>query len=327
MFGERIFFQITFSPWWFFSCTDFSEWTNKLKRMKKLTFSVIIHSSRELLWQTLWDDATYRDWTAVFTPGSHAVSDWEEGSKILFLSPGGDGMTSRIARLVPNEFMSFEHLGEVINGKEDFTKGWSGAFENYTLRETAGGTELLVELDMSEEHEEYMAGIFPKALARVKELAEMKMRKINIDTLRQAAHEERPGTITVQATLRAPLEKVWHSWTRPEHIVHWNFASEDWCSPRAENDLRPGGSFSWRMESKDGKMGFDFNGTYTVVAENERLEYTLEDGRRVVVHFSPVDGSTCVTETFEPESIHSLEMQQAGWQAILDNFKRYTEGS
>jgi len=144
--------------------------------MKRLTFSTHIRAPKNRVWHALWDDANYRQWTTVFHEGSHAVSDWQEGSKILFLGPEGSGMVSRIARLVPNEFMSFQHLGEMKSGVEDYTsaeaQGWAGALENYTLREKDGGTELSVELDTENSFAEYFAGTFPKALARVKELAE-----------------------------------------------------------------------------------------------------------------------------------------------------------
>lgn len=144
--------------------------------MQKLTFSTHIRASKNRVWHVLWDDASYRQWTAAFHEGSYAESDWQEGSKILFLGSGGDGMVSRIARLVPNEFMSFQHLGEMKGGVEDFSsaeaQGWAGAHENYTLRENGGGTELSVELDVENSFAEYFVGAFPKALARVKELAE-----------------------------------------------------------------------------------------------------------------------------------------------------------
>lgn len=140
--------------------------------MKKLNFSIRVAVPKDRLWQTLWNDATYRQWTAIFHEGSHAVSDWQEGSKILFLGPGGDGMTSRIARLIPNEFMSFEHLGEVKNGVEDFSGGWSGALENYSLRECDGGTELSVEIDSDDNFADYFRDVFPKALQKLKELSE-----------------------------------------------------------------------------------------------------------------------------------------------------------
>ncbi len=131
--------------------------------------------------------------------------------------------------------------------------------------------------------------------------------------------------ITVTATINAPVAKVWELWNAPEHIVKWNTASDDWHSPKSVNDLRPGGKFETRMEAKDGSFGFDFGGVYDEVEENELIAYTMGDGRRVRVIFSASGNTTTVTETFDAEDTHSVEMQQGGWQAILDNFKKYTE--
>jgi len=131
--------------------------------------------------------------------------------------------------------------------------------------------------------------------------------------------------VTVAATINAPVEKVWEYWTGPEHIKKWNSASGDWHTPRAENDLRVGGHFSSRMEARDGSMGFDFGGVYDVVEKHEQIGYTMGDGRKVQVLFSGDANNTSVTETFDAEKTNPVEMQQAGWQAILDNFKRYAE--
>lgn len=133
--------------------------------------------------------------------------------------------------------------------------------------------------------------------------------------------------ITVETTIQAPVEKTWQFWTEPQHITQWNNASEDWHTPKAENDLREGGSFTSRMEAKDGSMGFDFTGTYTTVKEHDRIEYTMEDGRKVRIMFASNGNVTHVTETFDADNSHPAEMQRAGWQAILDNFKNYVEAS
>ncbi|MGD9616055.1 MAG: SRPBCC family protein [Alphaproteobacteria bacterium] len=132
-------------------------------------------------------------------------------------------------------------------------------------------------------------------------------------------------TITVETTVNAPIRKVWECFTQPEHITKWNSASEDWHTPTATNDLRKGGIFTCRMEARDGSMGFDFAGTYDEVVPDKRLAYTLDDERKVVVTFAEEGGATRVTETFEIEQENSPEMQRAGWQAILDNFKAYAE--
>jgi uncharacterized protein YndB with AHSA1/START domain len=134
-------------------------------------------------------------------------------------------------------------------------------------------------------------------------------------------------TITVQNTIQSPVHKVWEYWTKPEHITHWNFASDEWHSPWAKSDMRVGGSFSARMEARDGSMGFDFDGVYDAIRENEYIEYTLGDGRKVKIRFIPEGNSTKVVESFEAESQNPIELQRGGWQAILDNFKKYTESN
>src|SRR5437868_1418325 len=133
--------------------------------------------------------------------------------------------------------------------------------------------------------------------------------------------------ITVENTINAPVEKVWQYWTSPEHITKWNYASEDWHTPHAENDLRIGGKFSSRMEAKDGSFGFDFGGVYDDVQTHKRIEYTLGDGRKVVINFSGNGDSTTVEETFDPENTHPVDFQKSGWQTILNNFKKYVEAN
>ena len=131
--------------------------------------------------------------------------------------------------------------------------------------------------------------------------------------------------ITVQTIVNAPITKVWESWGEPKHITKWCAASEDWHAPKAENDLRTGGKFSTTMAAKDGSFSFDFGGTYSNVKTNALIEYTIEDGRSVKIMFEDLGGKTRVTETFDPEGQNPIEMQRSGWQAILDNFKKYTE--
>lgn len=139
--------------------------------MKTLHFSININAPVEKVWNALWQDANYRKWTAVFHEGSYAESDWEEGSKILFLGPGGDGMFSMIEKKTPNKQMTFKHLGELKNGVKE-SKDWENARESYFLSEKDGGTELKVELDSVGEFEQYFSETFPKALQEVKNIAE-----------------------------------------------------------------------------------------------------------------------------------------------------------
>ena len=130
--------------------------------------------------------------------------------------------------------------------------------------------------------------------------------------------------ITLECWVNAPLEAVWHAWTTPEAIRHWNTASDDWHTTSASVDLRVGGAFSSRMEAKDGSMGFDFAGTYTRVQPPRLIEATLGD-RVLLVEFEPGPRGVTVRETFDAEPSHSIDQQRDGWQAILDNFARYVE--
>jgi uncharacterized protein YndB with AHSA1/START domain len=132
--------------------------------------------------------------------------------------------------------------------------------------------------------------------------------------------------ITIKTIVNAPKEIVWNCWTEPEHIIKWNNASEDWHTTTATNDLRAGGSFLSRMEAKDGSFGFDFSGIYDEVKLYEVISYTLGDTRKVKVTLKGNENTTEIIEDFEAESENPIEMQRAGWQAILDNFKSYTEG-
>jgi uncharacterized protein YndB with AHSA1/START domain len=132
-------------------------------------------------------------------------------------------------------------------------------------------------------------------------------------------------TIKVETTVQKPVAEVWKYWTEPQHITKWSFASDDWHAPNAENDLRAGGRFLTRMEAKDGSFGFDFGGAYDEVKPNEFIAYTLDDGRKVTITFNSQDNETKIIETFEAEAINPVEMQEAGWQAFLDNFKKYSE--
>jgi uncharacterized protein YndB with AHSA1/START domain len=133
--------------------------------------------------------------------------------------------------------------------------------------------------------------------------------------------------ITVSATINAPLEKVWERYTAPDHITKWNFASADWQCPWAKNDLKVGGKYAARMEAKDGSFGFEFEAIYDVVKVNEELSYTMADGRKATNLFKANGAQTLVETTFDAESENSAEMQKGGWQAILDNFKKYAEAN
>lgn len=134
-------------------------------------------------------------------------------------------------------------------------------------------------------------------------------------------------SIKVKVIINENVEKVWDYWISPEHIVKWNAASEDWCTTKAVNDLRVGGEFTSRMEAKDGSFGFDFFGTYNEVKLHELISYTLGDGRDVKIRFNTKGRETEIIQIFEAETENAIELQEQGWQAILDSFKRYTESN
>jgi uncharacterized protein YndB with AHSA1/START domain len=131
--------------------------------------------------------------------------------------------------------------------------------------------------------------------------------------------------ITVKVSVKADLEKVWKCWTSPEDIIRWNHASDDWHCPSAENNLVAGGRFNYRMAAKDGSFAFDFEGIYDQVITNQVIAYTLPDDRKVRIEFSEKGGETMVVESFEAETENPVEMQEMGWQMILNNFKAHAE--
>ena len=131
--------------------------------------------------------------------------------------------------------------------------------------------------------------------------------------------------IKIEATVSADIKKVWEYWTKPEHITKWNFASDDWHCPMAENDLKIGGKFNSRMEAKDGSFGFDFWGIYDEIVEHKKIVYTMGDGRQSTTNFKQIGDKTTITTLFDAEKENPVEMQKDGWQAILNNFKKYVE--
>ena len=133
--------------------------------------------------------------------------------------------------------------------------------------------------------------------------------------------------VTVQATINADRKKVWDYYTNPEHITQWNFADPSWHCPNAENDMRVGGKYRARMEAKDGSFGFDFEGTYSEVKPQSKIAYAIADGRQVSIQFADLGSKTKMTIAFDAENENPVEMQKGGWQAILDNFRKYTEAN
>lgn len=133
--------------------------------------------------------------------------------------------------------------------------------------------------------------------------------------------------LSIETKVAANPKKVWEFWTMPKHIMNWNFASDDWCCPKSENDLRVGGKMNSRMEAKDGSFGFDFEAVYDEVVDLKKIAYSMADGRQAITHFENNGDETKITTIFDVENTHPIEMQRDGWQAILNNFKKYVEAN
>lgn len=167
---------------------------------------------------------------------------------------------------------------------------------------------------------------FTMALGNLDEYIEAQS-KLRLENETSSINNMTHTKIMVDATIIAGTKKVWEYYNQPEHITKWNFAIDSWQCPKAENDLRVGGKYFARMEAKDGSFGFDLEAIYDEVTINEKMVYTMVDGRKVTIVFENRDNKTQVTITFDAESENPIEMQKAGWQAILNNFKKYVESN
>ena len=279
--------------------------------MKVREYKIEINANAQKVWFVLWDNYNYKQWTNVFHEGSNAVTDnWKEGSKVHFLTPEGKGMYSIVSFNKPLEKMEFTHIGNISDFKElpldEEAKEWSGGKERYSISENNGVTTLVVAIDVYEKYMDYFDGVFPTALKKVKTMAEN-------------------FYITIQVNIKTKPNEVWEKWNNADDITKWCTATETWHTPSASNDLRLGGLYQYRMEAKDGSMGFDFEGTYTAIEVNHIIEYTIIDGRKVKIKFEEQDNGVLITESFEPESMNSFDLQRDGWQSILNNFKKYVE--
>jgi uncharacterized protein YndB with AHSA1/START domain len=286
--------------------------------MKKLNLEIEINTTPENVWDSVVNKTKYNCWASAFQETSHFEGGWNKGDKIRFLGFNAEGqkmgMVSEIAESRFPEYISIKHLGVVLNGVEDYTseevKKWAPSFENYTFEKTTDNKTLfMLDMVVPEDYYDMFMQMWPNALNLLKQVS-----------------EDSVGTkITINVTINAPLEKVWECWTKPEHVMQWNHASDDWHCPKADNDLTPNGKFSYTMASKDGKMSFDFEGIYSLVKKHEALHYGMADGREVQVSFTLEGKLTRLTETFDAENVHSAEMQRTGWQSILNNFKKHVE--
>ncbi len=257
-------------------------------------------------------------WAAITSPamvkqyffGTELDTDWQVGSPIYFRGEW-EGKTyedkGTILAFEPHKVLRYNYLSSWSN-LPDLPENYANI--SYAVHQVDEKTILTITQDGFEDEEKraHSAQNWQMIFGGMKDLLEKK------------------EAIRVEATIDAPIEKVWSFWTEPHHIVHWNQASDDWHTPYAENDLQIGGKFLSRMAAKDGSFSFDFSGTYTKVELDEIIEYTLEDERKVSVLFEKIsENQSKVIETFEVENENPVDLQQAGWQAILNNFKNYVE--
>jgi uncharacterized protein YndB with AHSA1/START domain len=290
--------------------------------MSRLVLSIDINAPREIVWNAITQDASYRKWTSAFQEGSFFEGGWNQGDGIHFLAINEEGekegMVSEIAESRYPEYISIHHLGMVKAGVVDTTsdavKEWANSHENYRLEKTGEHTTRFhLDMDIQEDYFTMMETMWVKALALLKDVCE------------ETANG--PGRITVIALVAGEEGKVWAYYTDPDHITKWNAASDDWHCPHAENDVRVDGKFKSTMAAKDGSMSFDFSGVYTAIDYGHRIHYTMDDGRKAEVVFSFQSDKICVITTFDAEQMNSTELQRTGWQAILDNFKRHVENT
>ena len=288
--------------------------------MKKLDLFIDINAPREEVWSAIISDKKYRFWTTAFQEGSRFEGGWQQGDKIRFVAEDDGHLMGMISEIEVSEHLkdiSIHHLGMYLDGVEDYTsdqaKLWGDKYENYHFEKLdENATRFTVEIEVEEEYAEDFEKQWLLALQKLKAMCEDKLAAF--------------ASITIEAIVDAPLARVWDYWTIPEHVMKWNHASEDWYCPRADNNLSVGGRFAYTMAARDGSMSFDFSGTYTEIANYERITNQLDDGRMMSVIFKSLgDNQTHVVETFEAEDMNTLDLQKGGWQAILNNFKAAVE--
>lgn len=274
--------------------------------MKKISYNIEINAAAKKVWQVLWFMDTYKKWTSVFAEDCTYIGNWQEGTTIQFVNAAGNGIYAIIQKNIPHLQMTIQHQGELKDGVQKPSE-WAGAIEQYNLTEQNGITTLQVSMDTTEEMEAYFTETFPKALVLIKQIA------------------EQPIPITVHTLLHTSIEKAWLYFTTPTHITQWNFAADSWQCPTVTNNLAVGGNFVYRMEAKDGSFGFNFSGTYTSMHLHEHITILLDDGRTVSVSFLNHATGCKLVQVFDAEDENDLALQQGGWQAILNNYKKYTE--
>jgi uncharacterized protein YndB with AHSA1/START domain len=285
------------------------------KSLIRRNYNIFIKSTPENLWHKMLDSESYKYWTQEFEPTSCYSGKLELGEEIQFLSIDGSGMLVKVAKYEKYIIIGFEIIGFVDNGNKILNQEIPNGVEEYYFEPAENGTELKIIVDTTPDYDEDMNKMWPKALLKLKELAESKEELIY------------NTPILTQVQINSSPEKVWYYLTTSNHIEKWNHAGNDWACKDSKVDLVEGGKFSSFMYSKIDGEGFIFSGYYTEIVPHSVLKSVLDDGRKVILNMGSFDDgkSTLIRQYFEPESMNSKELQQKGWQLILENFKDYVE--
>lgn len=283
--------------------------------MLQLHFSIRIQAPRQRVWYTLISADGYKAWTKAFNPhGSWFEGDWSQGSTITFLWPYPQnpdriwGMRATVAENTQFEKIVLSYIWEVSNSELNTDSDRVGITESYTLEQVWTETVLSVQVGMLEAYADFMETSRNQALQDLKQLCEVAFPKI-----------------TVQQRVTGDIGTIRDLWTLPQHITQWNQASPDRHCPKATNDLQVSWRFCSTMAARDGSFSFDFGGTYTEVLPQQKISYIMDDGRTATVLFEELDGAVLLTETFDAESTHSLELQEQWWGAIMASFAAYAQ--
>jgi uncharacterized protein YndB with AHSA1/START domain len=228
-----------------------------------------------------------------------------------------------VKRVIPPTLLAYSWRYDGVAGDSLVTFELGEVGSKTRLKLTHSGVETFPAANPDFARKNFMVGWIAIVNESLRNYLEKPKEVISAQVEKEPAKTEH--LITIQTIIKAPIATVWAFWTLPEHIVNWNFASDDWFTPTAKNNLIEGGKFDFRMESKCGSFGFNFKGRYIEIVHLRKISYQIDDGRNVTVAFSNDTEKTLIVETFEAETINSVDLQKAGWQAILDNFKNYAE--
>jgi uncharacterized protein YndB with AHSA1/START domain len=287
------------------------------KPLIRQNFTIFIKAPVKKVWDSLLEKESYKYWTSEFEPTSSYEGEMKLGNIIKFKSEEGVGVIGKVVK-----FDKYKMIGFGFNLENDYKDNINSyqalikeGVEEYYFEEKDGGTQLSIIVDNIEEWAKSMEKSWQKALLKLKELSESQIELKYITPLK------------VNTQVNCDISKVWKYFTIPAHIEKWSYASEDWACKDSKVDLKIGGKFSSYLYALDGSFGFEFSGFYTEIEINSIIKYTLDDNRKVIVKFEVVkEGNiTNVNQFFEPEYENSLELQKSGWQAFLDNFKKYCE--